>query len=208
MKKLLVMAVLALLSTVLAAQTRVLKLTNDGAFASVSGSDSLSSFNLQVSRGSATGSTTTTNLIFASFSFAADFSSATVLEIVGPIPNSSFSGDNTKNLSLNLDPSTLDPTVTVVESCSIDFSQVDPVFTCGPLPPGTIQLSFQENDIQRQRLLAQEQFLTFGPVTIHSHQRSDSGSATVQGSVLGTTISSSNATVGVNHLSTIQFTKN
>ena len=207
MKKLVAMAALVLLPAVLTAQTRVLKFTNDGAFATVSSSDSSSSFTLQVSRGSANGSTTT-NLVFVSFQFSADFTSATIVEIVGPIPNSSFSGDNTKNLSLNLDPSTLDPTVTVVESCSIDFSQVDPTFTCGALPPGIIQAAFQENDIQRQRLLAQEQFSTFGPVTIHSHQRSDSGSATVQGSILGTSLSSSNATVGINHLSTIEFSKN
>jgi hypothetical protein len=207
MKKLAVVAALVLLPMGLFAQTRVVKMTNDGAFAAISGSDSLSNFSLQVSRGSAN-SSTTTNLIFVSFAFSADFSSANIVEIVGPIPNSSFSGDNTKNLTLNLDPSTLDPTVTVIESCSIDFTQVDPIVTCGPLPPGGIQLAFQENDIQRQRLLAQEQFSTFGPVTIHSHQRSDSGSATVQGTILGTSISSSNASVGVNHLSTIQFTRN
>ena len=207
MKKLVAMAAFVLLPAVLSAQTRVVKLTNDGAFAAVSGSDSLSSFTLQVSRGSVSGSTTT-NLVFTSFAFSADLTSATVTEIIGPIPNSAFSGDNTKNLTLSLDPSTLDPTITVVESCSIDFTQVDPAFTCGALPPGGIQLAFQENDVQRQRLLAQEQFSTFGPVTIHSHQRSDSGSATVQGTILGTSVSSANANVGVNHLSTIQFTKN
>jgi hypothetical protein len=207
MKKLVAMAAFVLLPAVLTAQTRDLKFTNDGAFAAVSGSDSLSSFTLQVSRGSVSGSTTT-NLVFTSVAFSADLTNASIVEIVGPIPNSSFSGDNTKNLTLSLDPSTLDPTVTVIESCSIDFTQVDPILTCGALPPGTIQLAFQENDLQRQRLLAQEQFSTFGPVTIHSHQRADSGSATVQGTILGTSVSSANASVGINHLSTIEFTKN
>jgi hypothetical protein len=207
MKKLIAIAAFALLPMALTAQTRILKLTNDGAFASVSNADSLSNFSLQVSRGSASGSTTT-NLIFFSVSFSPDLTTATVVEIIGPIPNSSFTGDNTKNLTLDLDPSTLDPAVTVVENCTIDFTQVDPTFTCTPLPPGTIHLAFQENDVQRERLLALEKFSTFGPVTIHSHQRADSGSATAQGSILGTSVSSSNASAGVNHLSTIEFTKN
>lgn len=207
MKKLFAIAAFALLSITLTAQTRQVKFTNDGAFASVSGSDSLSSFSLQVSRGSQNGSTTT-NLLFVSFAFSADFSSGTLVEIVGPIPNGSFSGDNTKSLALNLNATTIDPTVTIVESCSIDFTQVDPIFTCGPLSSGTISLAFQENDVQRDQLLAQEKFSTFGPVTIHSHQRADSGSATAQGTILGTTVSSANANVGINHLSTIQYTKN
>ena len=207
MKKLFAIAAFAVLSITLTAQTRQVKFTNDGAFASVSGSDSLSSFSLQVSRGSQN-SSTTTNLIFVSFAFSADFSSATLVEIVGPIPNSSFSGDNTKSLALNLNATTLDPTVTIVESCSIDFTQVDPIFTCGPLQSGTISLAFQENDAQREQLLAQEKFSTFGPVTIHSHQRADSGSATAEGTIMGTSVSSANANAGINHLSTIQYTKN
>lgn len=207
MKKLIGIAALSLLSIALTAQTQHLKFTNDGAFASVSGSDSLSSFSVQVSRGSANASTTT-NVVLFSLAFSADLTSATILEIVGPIPNSSFQGDNTKNLTLSLDSSALDPSVTVVESCSIDFSQVDPIFVCGALPPGTVNLSFQENDLQRDRVLADERFSTFGPITIHSHQRSDSGSATVQGTIFGTSISSANASVGVNHMSTIDYIRN
>src|SRR5579859_3564697 len=101
MKKLLVIAAVAFLPLALTAQTAHFKFTNDGAFASVSDSTDLSNLNLQVSRGS-TGGATSTNLLFTSFSFAADFSSATLVEIVGTIPNSAFSGDNTKNLTLNL----------------------------------------------------------------------------------------------------------
>lgn len=198
---------IALLPLTLAAQTAHFKFTNDGAFASVSESTDLSSLNLQVSRGSTSG-VTTTNLLLLSFSFAADFSSATLVEIVGTIPNSAFSGDNTKNLTLDLDTSTLDPSVTFSESCSLDFTQVDPTFTCTALPAGTIHLAFQENDIQRNRVLAFEQFSTSGPVTIHSHQRSDSGTASVQGTILGTSVSSSNAQAGINHLSTLEFTRN
>ena len=207
MKQLLVIAAVVLLPLALTAQTQHFKFTNDGAFASVSDSTDLSNLNLQVSRGS-TGGTTSTNLLLISFSFAPDFSSATLTEIVGTIPNGAFTGDNTKNLSLNLDTSTLDPTTSFSESCTVDFTQVDPSFTCTALPPGTIQLSFQENDIQRNRVLALEQFSTTGPVTIHTHQRSDTGTASVQGSILGTSISSSNGQAGTNHLSTLEFTRN
>lgn len=206
MKQLVLLAAVAFLPLALAAQTQHIKLINDGAFASVSDSTALVNFNLQVSR-SSTNSATSTNLLLISLVFAADFSSATLTEVVGVIPNSAFSGDNTKHLTLSLDTSTLDPTLTFTESCNLDFSQVDPVFTCGPLPPGTIQVDFQENDIQTNRLLALEQFLTVGPATTHIHQRSDSGSATAQGTVLGTPLSSSNAAAGVNHMSTLEFTR-
>lgn len=204
MKKLLAVAVVVL-PMVLTAQTQHIKQINDGAFAAVSSNtDPLSSFNLQVSRSSSGG----TNLTFFSTSFAADFSSATFTEIVGVIPNSAFAGDNTRNLTLDLDTSTLDPTTSTSQSCTLDFTQVDPIFTCGPLTAGTIHLAFQENGIQRNRLLAYEAFSTVGPVTIHTHQRSDSGSANVQGTILGTDVSSSNANVGVNHMSTLEFIQN
>lgn len=207
MKKLLMMAAVVLLPLALAAQTTHFKFTNDGAFASISDSTDLTTINVQVSRGSTAGATST-NLLLTSLTFSADFSSATLVEIVGTIPNSAFSGDNTRSLTLNLDTSTLDPTATFSESCTLDFTQVDPSFTCTALPPGTIRLSFQENDIQRSRILAFEQFVTTGPATIHSHQRADTGTASVQGTVLGTAVSSANAQVGVNRLSTLEFTRN
>jgi len=206
MKKLLVVATVVLLPLALAAQTKHVKLTNDGAFASVSASDSLSNLQMQVSRGFSTGNNTSTNLFLFSSSFSPDLTVATVIEIVGPIPNSSFSGDNTKNLTLDLDPSTLDPTVTTIESCTLDFTQPSPAFVCGALPPGTIHLSFQENDIQ-QSSLVQTQTSTLGSITVISHQRAETGSATVQGTVFGASISSANGSSGVNHLSSIEFTR-
>jgi hypothetical protein len=205
MKKLLLTAVV-LLPLALAAQTKHVKLTNDGAFASVQTSNSTSNFELEVSRAFSTGNNTSTNLFFLSSSFNADLTAFTLIEIVGPIPNSAFSGDNTKNLALDLDPSTLDPTVTTVESCTLDFTQPSLGFVCGPLPAGTIHLSFQENDLQQSHLV-QTQTSTVGPVTINSHQRSDSGSANVQGTIFGTSVSSSNGNVGLNHLSSIEFTR-
>jgi len=205
MKKLLLAAVV-LLPLVLAAQTKHVKLTNDGAFASVSTSNPTSNFELEVSRAFSTGNNTSTNLFFLSSSFNADLTAFTLIEIVGPIPNSAFSGDNTKNLTLDLDPSTLDPTVTTIESCTLDFTQPSLGFVCGPLPAGTIHLSFQENDLQQSHLV-QTQVSTVGPVTINSHQRSDSGSANVQGTIFGSSVSSPNGNVGVNHLSSIEFTR-
>ena len=206
MKKLFVIAAVVLLPLALAAQTKHVKLTNDGAFASISTSDSLTNLQFQVSRGLATGNTTSTNLFFFSSAFSADLTTVTVVEIVGLVPNSSFSGDNTKSLVFDLDPSTLDPTVITIESCTLDFTQPSPSFVCGALPPGTIHLSFQENDILETNLV-QTQTTTLGPVTVISHQRADAGSATVQGTVFGTSISSSNGNSGVNHLSSIEFTR-
>lgn len=206
MKKLLVIVTVVLLPLALAAQTKHVKLTNDGAFASLSTSDSLSNLQFQVSRGLSTGNNTSTNLFFFSSSFSPDLTVATVIEIVGPVPNSSFSGDNTKSLLFDLDPSTLDPTVTTIESCTLNFTQPDPVFVCGALPPGTIHLSFQENDIQETSLV-QTQTSIMGSITVISHQRADTGSATVQGTIFGTSISSANGNSGVNHLSSIEFTR-
>jgi hypothetical protein len=205
MKKLLLAAVV-LLPMALMAQTKHVKLTNDGAFASVQTSNSTANFELEVSRAFTGGSSTSTNLFFLSSSFNADLTAFTLIEIVGPIPNGAFTGDNTKNLALNLDPSTLDPNVTLVESCTLDFTQTPPVFACGPLPAGTIQLNFQENDFQVGHLV-QTQTATVGPVTINSHQRSDSGSANVTGTLFGMSVSTPGGNVGVNHLSSIEFTR-
>ena len=72
MKKLLVIAAVALLPLALAAQTKHVKLTNDGAFASISTSNPTSNFELEVSRGLSTGNNTSTNLFFVSSSFNAD----------------------------------------------------------------------------------------------------------------------------------------
>ena len=138
MKQLLAIAVIALFPLALNAQTQHFKFTNDGAFAAISAdSDPLSNFRLQVSR-SSFNRETTANIIFFAFTFAADFSSATLVQIGGQIPNSAFTGDNTQTLVLDLDPSTLDPTNSFSQSCTLDFSAVDPVFTCGAAPAGCI----------------------------------------------------------------------
>jgi len=208
MKQLLAIAVIALFPLALNAQTQHFKFTNDGAFAAISAdSDPLSNFRLQVSR-SSVNRETTTNIVFFSFTFAADFSSATLVQIGGQIPNSAFTGDNTQTLVLDLDPSTLDPANSFSQSCTLDFSAVDPSFTCGAAPAGTIHLEFHQNGFERNRLLAREQFSTFGPITIHSHDRADTSSANVQGTIFGTVVSSSSATVGVNHMSTLEFIMN
>jgi hypothetical protein len=199
-------ALFALFPLALSAQTQHLKFTNDGAFASLTvDTDPFSRFTLQVSR-STTGSTTTTNISFFAFSISADHNFETVTQVIGTIPNDAFAGVNTQNLALNLDPSALDPATSLVQSCVVDLTTI--TFTCGPLPPGTLSLTFQGDGFQQTRLLAQEEFTTFGPFTIHTHQRADTSSASAQGTVFGTSISSSSATVGINHLSTLEFTRN
>jgi len=208
MKQLLAIAAIALFPLALTAQTQHFKFTNDGAFAAVAADlDANSNFRAQVSRSSdKTG--TTTNLFFFSFVFAEDLSSATFVQIVGTIPNSSFTGDNTRDLVLDLDPGAVTGDNFFSQSCTLDFSSVDPIFSCGPTPAGTIHLAFHENGFERDRLLAREEVATFGTITIHTHQRADTSSAAVQGTIFGTAVSSSNATVGVNHMSTLEFTRN
>src|SRR5947209_20357059 len=99
MKKLLAVAVIVL-PMVLTAQKQNFKQTNDGSFAAVSSNtDPFSSFNIQVSRNSSN----RTNISLVSLSFALDFSTGTVTGIIGAIPNSAFAGNNTRNLTLDLD---------------------------------------------------------------------------------------------------------
>jgi hypothetical protein len=204
MKHLLAVAVIALIPVALTAQTQHFKFINDGEFAGVSASDAFSNFNLSVSR-STTNAGTTTNFSFLSFSFPQDSQSFTFTDIIGIIPNSAFTGVNTQNMALSLDTSTLDPSV-FQEQCT--FSFVDFSFVCQTPAPGTIQLSWSQNGALRDQIVALEHFQTFGTTTIHSHQRADTSSANVQGTVLGTTVSSTNGQVGINHLSTLEFTRN
>ncbi len=164
MKKLLIAAV-ALLPLALTAQTKHVKLTNDGAFASISTSDSLSKFQLQVSRGTSNGSSTT-NLVFVSSPFPPIKPPPQFLRLWAQSPTAHSPEITLEHLTLNLDPSTLDPTATTIESCTLDFTQVDPIFMCGALPPGTIHMDFQENDLQANQLV-QTQTSVLGPITIH-----------------------------------------
>lgn len=184
-----------------------MKFTQQGEFASISTSTGpKSSLNLNVSRGSSSTSAATTFLNFTTFQLSDDNNSETFSQIFGEIPNSAFTGNNTKSLVLNLDTSTLDPATSSSTTCTVDLNALTVV--CGPGPLGTIHLEFHENGVQATRIrnLVEEDIL--GPVTTLIHAQSDNGTADVQGAVFGVPLSSSSASVGVNFSSTIQITRN
>ncbi len=183
-----------------------MKFTQEGAFASVSAPTGPGgSFNVNISRGSSSTSPASTFINFTSFQLSDDNNSETFTSIFGEIPNSAFTGDTTKSLVLNLDTSTLDPSVTSSESCTVDLNQLTVVCTSAPL--GLIHLEFQENGLQATKILNHVEEDIFGPVTTLIHSSSDSGSANVQGSLFGVPVSSSAAGVGVNHSSSIEITR-
>lgn len=199
-----------LTSLALTAQTTVFKSSLDGEFASIDqSSDPSSSFSLSVSRNSTNGPNTpaTATISYTASSIAADFTTFTVTQIVGTIPASAFTGASVQNLTLSLDVSQLDPTTSTNQTCTIDLNLL--TITCGAGPTtGTIQLNFQANGAQSTRVLALGEEVTIGNFTTRIHQRSDNSTANVSGTILGTTVSSSNATVGINHNSSIEYDKN
>ncbi|HKR97733.1 MAG TPA: hypothetical protein VJW55_20310, partial [Candidatus Angelobacter sp.] len=69
-------------------------------------------------------------------------------------------------------------------------------------------LNFQANGAQRTRVLALGEEITIGNFTTRIHQRSDNSTANVSGTLFGTTVSSSNAIVGINHNSSLEYVKN
>lgn len=210
MKRLLVVTLLVLTMFVpvaLSAQTTVFKFNQDGAFASVSQApDPNSNFTLTVSLNSSTGAATTATLSYVSFTVAPDFSTETFTQIIGNIPASDFTGQNTQNLSLNFNTSDLDPTTSLSQTCTVDLNLL--TVTCGAAPTGTIQLNFRENGAQRTRVLALGEEITVGNFTTRIHQRSDNDTANVSGTIFGTAVSGGGATVGVNHNSSTEFIKN
>jgi hypothetical protein len=187
------------------AQSTKAKFVQDGEFGSLSQSTGLSGFSVKVSRGLTTGSGASASLQYSSFSIAEDGSSISFANAFGPIPPATFTGQNTQNLTLNIDTTTLDPTVFFSESCTLLL--VDPfTITCGPGPAGVISLHFTENDAQSTVVHSHEE-ITNGPVTTKTNQRSDNSTANVQGSVFGNTVNSSAfATVGVSHMTSVEIT--
>lgn len=202
-------SLLMLTSLALTAQTTVFKSNLDGEFASIDqSSDPSSSFNLSVSRNLTNGPNTsaTASITYTASSVASDFTTLTVTQIVGTIPATAFTGSSTQNLTLSLDVSQLDPTTSTNQTCTIDLNLL--TITCGAGPTGTIQLNFQANGAQRTRVLALGEEVTIGNFTTRIHQRSDNSTANVSGTVFGTTVSSSNAIVGINHNSSLEYVKN
>jgi hypothetical protein len=183
-----------------------MKFTQEGEFASVSTSlDFDTSINLNVSRGSSSTSPTATFMNFIFFQFSSDHSVETVTQIFGEVPNSAFTGTNTKSLILDLDTSTLDPATSSNTTCTIDV--ITFIITCGPGTLGTIHLEFHENGVLATRILNLVEEDIAGPVTTLNHRKSDNGTADVQGSVFGLPISSSAASVGVNFSSSVEITR-
>jgi hypothetical protein len=188
-------------------QTTLFKFVQDGEFGSLSQSTGLSGFSVKVSRGLTTSSGASASLQYSAFSIAADGSSISFSNAFGPIPPANFTGQNVQNLALNIDTSTLDPSVFFSQSCTLLL--VSPfTLTCGTGPAGVINLQFTENDAQSTVIHSQEE-VTNGPVTTRTNQRSDNSTATVQGSVFGASVNASAfATVGVSHMSSIEIVHN
>src|SRR6478752_1928236 len=190
------------------AQTTLFKFNQDGEFASISQSiDQHSSFSLSVSRNFTTGVGTTASLSYTSLTFAPDFSSLTVTQIIGVIPGSAFTGQNIQNLTLSFDTSQLDPNNSFSQTCTIDLSNTAGS-ACVSAPAGTIQLTFTQNGAQRTRVLAVGEEVTIGNFTERIHQRSDNSSANVSGTIFGATVSGGGATVGINHNTSLEFVRN
>jgi|ERR1051326_8165536 hypothetical protein len=209
MKRLFVIALLTLITPLaVSAQTTMFKFNQDGEFASVSQSGDLgSSFSLSVSRNSSTGVAATASLSYVSFSFSSDTNTFTVVQIVGAIPATDFTGPNTQNLALNFNTSDLDPNNSFSQTCTIDLTNLGNS-TCGAGPTGAISLTFTQNGVARTRVLALGEEVTLGNFTQRIHQRSDNSSANVSGTILGTSVSGGGATVGINHNSSLEFVRN
>jgi hypothetical protein len=180
-------------------QTTKMKFTQDGAFAnlSFSSTDGTTSINLSVATGTTSGSD---SLTYSAVIEAADFSQLTLTNVFGTIPGSAFTGQNTQNLALNIDTSTV--TTLTSESCTLVFSPTFS-FTCSAGPTGVISLSWTENDAVSTTVNDHEKS-TVGPVTTITNQHSDNSTANVSGTIFGTNVSGASAQVGVNHMSTIQ----
>lgn len=204
MKKLIVFALVILPLSLAAQTTRVFfKQTAEFASFSQTSPDGLNSLSLSVSRVSNSGSPASASILVTQLSVAPDFSTETFTEISGAIPASSFTGANTANLALNVDTSTLDPTQSFAITCVVDLNALTEV--CGPPANGVIQLTFQANNVQNTRIIDLNELFTNGPVTTHVRQKSDNGTANVNGTIFGVTISSPTATVGVNHDSSLEI---
>jgi hypothetical protein len=201
MKRLLVITVMVCLPVAMVAQVAHLKFTQNGEFVSISEPTGPSSnFTLNASRNT-TNSGTTANISYEAISFASDFSSLTIVQIIGSIPAADITGTSINNLALNFSTSDL-AAGSVDLSCTISF--VTFIETCGAAPTGTISLTFAETDANSTRVLVLGEEDTIGNLTTRIHQRSDNSSAKATGTIFGTAVVGGGATVGVNHSSTLE----
>src|SRR5262249_1799177 len=175
MKSLLVATFLTLVSLGAAAQTTHMKFVQNAEFASLNQNPGPnSSFQLQVSRNAATGTTTSASINYLEFDFAADFSSLTFIQVVGAIPSAAFTGQTTNHLVLNFVTSQLDPNNSISQSCTFDFTTL--TLTCGPAPSGAINVEWKGNGLVSSAVITIKED-TIGPITTKLHQRSDTSSA-------------------------------
>ena len=198
--------VMVLCSVSLMAQTSHFKSKQHGASASLAvGPDAFSQIDVQVARGSING-VSNTNLLFIYGVTSQDFQTLTFTQIFGVIPDGSFTGDNVNGLHLNLDTSTLDPSVSFSETCTLDLNTF--ILTCAPnVTTGLIQIDFTGNGFQVTQLITSESVQTFGPDTIRTHRSSTDASANASGSIFGTPFSTSGGTISLNKNSTIEVTR-
>lgn len=181
-------------------QSTKMKFTQDGAFANLNFTASNSGFTsitLEVSSGTGT----TDSLQISEVTESADFNTLTITNEFGTIPGTAFTGQNTQNLALSIDTSTLDPSTFTTESCTIVFSPIS--VTCGTGTVGQISLSWRENDAVSTTTNDHTK-TTVGTVTTITNQHSDNSTANVSGTIYGTDVSTASAQVGINHMSTIQ----
>ena len=184
-------------------QSTKFKFTQDGAFANLSFSSfSPTTGSAVVTLSVSTGTGSSDSLTYSSVSESADFNTLTITNIFGEIPGSTFTGQNTQNLALNVDTTGL--TTLTSESCTIVFSPFS--IDCGAGPAGTIALSWRENDAVSTTTNDHTK-TTVGPVTTITNQHSDNSTANVSGTIFGTDVTGASAQVGINHMSTIQVTR-
>jgi hypothetical protein len=187
-------------------QTTRFKTVQDGEFANLTQTiGPLSNFSLNVSRGLTTSSGANASLQYSAFTITTD-ANGNVTSIIftnafGPIPPSTFTGQNTQNLALSIDTSALDPTVFTSETCTLSFATF--IETCGAGPAGVINLQFTENDAQSTTIHSLTE-VTNGPVTTRTKQKSDTSTANVSGTVFGAAISGAAANVGVNDMTSVE----
>jgi len=181
------------------AQVAHLKVKQDGSFVSISEpTGPNSNFTLNVAQNT-TNSGSAANIDYRAISFASDFSSLTITEIIGPIPAADLTGNSIQNLGVSF--STADLAAGSIDlSCTIVFNPFSE--TCGAAPAGTISLSFTETDTASTRVMVLAEETTVGNLTMRIHQRSDNSSAKATGTVFGTTVIGGDAQVGINHSST------
>jgi hypothetical protein len=201
MKRLFTIAVMLFVSVAMVAQVEHLKFTQNGEFASLSESPTpLSSYTLSVSRNTQN-SGTTASINYQSSTLSSDFSTFTIVEIFGNFTPTDFTGVNTNNMTLNFSTADLDPANSFALTCVLNLNTFTE--TCSPAAAGTISVSWRQNGAQSNELvLGQEQ--TIGNLTVRTHQRSDNSTANASGTVFGMTVVGGNATVGINHTSTLE----